>query len=311
MTLYLTEEDVAGLLGPEDALAAVEGCFERMARGAVENEPRRRFALDDGTFAVMSAVDRELGFAGLKAYAWLPGATPFVVCLFDLGGAELAAVIEADKLGQLRTGAASGVAARHLARPGAASLGVIGCGWQAESQVACIRAAVPSIERVVASCRTRERLAAFCERAGAEAAETPAEAAAQDVVVTVTTSKDPVLRGEWLREGALVCAVGANDPAARELDNVVLERAAFVCCDSLAQAKLESGDLIEPVAQGVLDWLEVHELQEVVAGSVQGRASDADVILFKSNGIAAWDVAIGAAALDRARERGAGLRAGG
>ena len=125
-------------------------------------------------------------------------------------------------------------------------------------------------------------------------------------MVTVTTSDDPVLRGEWLRPGALVCAVGANDPRKRELDNVVLERAAFVCCDSIADAKLESGDLIEPVAQGLLDWQEVHELEDVVAGEVVGRVSDEDVVLFKSNGLAAWDVAIGVFALERARQRGVG-----
>src|SRR5204863_8163746 len=101
-------------------------------------------------------------------------------------------------------------------------------------------------------------------------------------------------------------AVGANDPSRRELDNVVLERAAFVCCDSREQAQLESGDLIEPVERGVLDWLEVHELQEVVAGEVQGRASAEDAVVFKSNGIAAWDVAIGALAVARAREQGLG-----
>ena len=115
-----------------------------------------------------------------------------------------------------------------------------------------------------------------------------------------------MLRGEWLRPGALVCAIGANEPRARELDNVVLERAAFVCCDSLEQARIESGDLIEPVEGGVLDWLEVHELQEVVAGELPGRQSDDDIVVFKSNGLAAWDVAIGAAALERARERGVG-----
>ena len=194
----------------------------------------------------------------------------------------------------------------HLAREGAASLGVIGCGWQARSQVACIRAAVPKIERVVAYCRTEEALRAFCAEVGAEAAETHRDAAQQDVVVTATTSKDPVLRGEWLRAGALVCAIGANEPRARELDNVVLERAAFVCCDSREQARQESGDLIEPVEGGVLDWLEVHELQEVVAGELSGRQSEDDIVLFKSNGIAAWDVAIAAAALERARERGVG-----
>ena len=157
-----------------------------------------------------------------------------------------------------------------------------------------------------AYCRTPERLAAFCDRVGAEPAETQAEAGGSDVVVTVTTSRDPVLRGDWLRAGALVCAIGANDPRARELDNVVLERAAFVCCDSREQSRQESGDLIDPVEGGVLDWLEVHELQEVVAGELQGRQSHDDVVVFKSNGIAAWDVAIGAAALERARERGVG-----
>ncbi len=306
MPLYLTEAEVAELLTPADALEAVEGSFRRLAAGQVENRPRVRHRLDGGAFAVMSAVDRDLGFAGLKSYVWLPEGTPFVVCLFDIRTAKLAGVIEADKLGQLRTGAASGVAARLLAREGAESLGLLGCGWQAESQLQCIREAVPSIERVVAYCRTRERLAPFCERFGAEPGETHRDAGEHDVVVTATTSPDPVLRGEWLRPGALVCAIGANDRRSRELDNVVLERAAFVCCDSVEQARLESGDLIEPIGQGVLDWLEVHELQEVVAGEVHGRQSPDDIVLFKSNGLAAWDVAIAALALERARERGAG-----
>jgi len=219
---------------------------------------------------------------------------------------ELAAVIEADHLGRLRTGAASGVAARHLARSGARTLGVIGCGRQAETQVACIRAAVPSIDRVVAYCRTPERLSSFCERVGAEPGGTHRDPGEQDVVVTITSSRDPVLRGEWLRPGALVIAAGANVAIRRELDNAVLERATFVCCDSLEQARLESGDLIEPVGAGVLDWLEVHELHEVVSGEVVGRQSDEDVVVFKSNGIAAWDVALGGQALARARKRGVG-----
>jgi alanine dehydrogenase len=306
MPLYLTEAEVGELLTPADALEAVEACFRRLADGAIENVPRRRLRLEGGAFAVMSAVDRELGLAGLKSYAWLEGGTPFVVVLFDTERAELAAVIEADKLGQLRTGAASGVAAKHLARDGATSLGVIGCGWQARSQVASIREALPGIERVVAYCRSEERLAEFCTELGAEPGDSHREAADQDVVVTATTSRDPVLRGEWLRPGALVCAIGANDPRHRELDNVVLERAALVCCDSLEQSRLESGDLIEPVEAGVLDWLEVHELQEVVAGELPGRQADGDIVVFKSNGIAAWDVAIGAAALEKAREAGTG-----
>jgi alanine dehydrogenase len=306
MPLYLTECDVAALLEPLDAVEAVEDCFRRMANGEVVNAPRRRLRLREGTLADMAASDLALGFAGAKLYAASPEGVTFVVCLFDAETAALAAVIEADHLGRLRTGAASGVAARHLARGGAASLGVIGCGHQAETQVACVRAAVPSIERVVAFCRTEERLAAFCERVGAEPGESHRDAAAQDVVVTITTARDPVLRGEWLRPGALVVAAGANVASKRELDNAVLERASFVCCDSREQAAMESGDLIEPIEAGVLDWLEVHELQEVVSGEVAGRQSDDDLVVFKSNGLAAWDVAVGAEALRRARERGIG-----
>jgi alanine dehydrogenase len=309
--IYLTETDVETLLQPADAVDAVEGSFRRLASGEVENHPRYRLGLDDGGLAVMAAADRGLGYAGSKSYAAVRGqGAVFAVLLFRTDRPELVAVVEADRLGQLRTGAASAVAAKHLARPGASTLGVVGCGWQAESQLRCIRAAVPGIERVVAYCRTRSRLDEFCERLHAEAGESHRDAGAADIVVTATTSPDPVLRGEWLRPGALVCAIGANDGRSRELDNVVLERAAFVCCDSLDQARLESADLVEPVDGGVLDWLEVHELQEVVSGEVQGRQRDDDIVVFKSNGLAAWDVAAAAAVVERALERGIGRTVG-
>ena len=248
--------------------------------------------LDGGALAVMSAVDRERGLACVKTYAATGDGASFVVVLFE--GHDVKAVIEADRLGQLRTGAASAVAAKHLARAGARTLGVIGCGTQARTQVACIREALPAVEQVVVYCRNEERLEAFCAEVGADAGESHRDPAVADVVVTITTSRDPVLRGEWLRPGALVCAAGANRPQARELDNAVLARATFVCCDSLDDAKLESGDLIEPAQQGVLDWLEVHELQEVIAGDLPGRQADDDIVVFKSNGLAAWDLAVAA-----------------
>ena len=306
MPLYLTEQDVAELLSPADAVEAIEACFRRMAAGSVENRPRYRLGLEEGALAVMAAADLELGYAGAKVYAGFREGARFAVLLFRAESPELVAVLEADKLGQLRTGAASGVAARHLAKDGARSLGVIGCGWQAESQLAAIRAALPDLERAVAYCRTEESLRTFCEEHDAEPGQSHQDPAACDVVVTVTGSRDPVLRGEWLQPGALVCAVGANDGRRRELDNVVLERAAFVCCDSRENARLESADLIEPAESGVLDWLEVHELQEVVADEIAGRQSDDDIVVFKSNGLAAWDVAVAAAIVERARAAGAG-----
>jgi alanine dehydrogenase len=306
MPLYLRESDVELLLSPADAVEAVEGCFARMGRGAIENRPRYRLGLDEGLLHVMGAADLELGAAGLKSYVGFREGARFVVALFAADRPELLALVEADRLGQRRTGAASAVAARHLARTGAESLGVIGCGWQAESQIECIRAALPSVQRVVVFCRDQARRADFCRRFGAEPAEYNRDAAEQDIVVTATTSRDPVLRGEWLRPGALVCAAGANRLEARELDNGVVERASFVCCDSKEQARLEAGDLAEPVERGVLDWLEVHELAEVVVGEVPGRQRDEDIVLFKSLGIAAEDLAVAKLVLDKARESGLG-----
>jgi ornithine cyclodeaminase/alanine dehydrogenase-like protein (mu-crystallin family) len=305
--LYLREADVEDLLSPADAVEAVEGCFARLARGAVENRPRYRLGLEGGRLNVMGAADLELRRAGVKTYVSFAEGAHFVFALFAADTPDLLALIEADRLGQLRTGGASAVAARHLAKPGARAVGLIGTGWQAESQLACIRAALPGIEHAVAYSRNAERLADFCKRLDCEPGEYNRDAAEQDVVVTITTSRDPVLRGEWLEPGALICAAGANRIEARELDNAVLERATFVCCDSLEQARLEAGDLVEPVERGVLDWLEVHELAEVVGGETIGRQHDDDVVVFKSTGIAAEDVAVAALVYERARERGLGI----
>ena len=251
--------------------------------------------------------DAELGYAGLKTYAWTGSGTPFLVVLFAIEDTRIEALIEADRLGRLRTAAATAVAATRLARPGSATLGVIGCGRQAAAHVAALRSALPSLARVVVYGRDPKQLARFCREHDCEAGESHSEAGACDIVVTATTARDPVLRGEWLQPGALVCGIGANEPTWRELDNVVLERASFVCCDLRSQSQLEAGDLIEPVARGVLDWLEVHELHEVVAGNVQGRSSDDDIVVFKSNGLAAWDLAAAARVFELAR--GAGLGA--
>ena len=197
---------------------------DRLARGVIDNPPRVRAELPDGVFAVMPCVDHELGYAGLKSFLWLPGGAPFLVVLFSLAHARIEAVVEADRLGELRTAAASAVAAKHLARSDARTLGVFGCGRQAASHVAALRTALPSLERVLVSCRDAARRAVFCAEHGCEEA-TPEEVGACDVVVTATTAREPVLRGEWLRPGAFVCAVGANDPGARELDDGVLRLA--------------------------------------------------------------------------------------
>jgi len=306
MPLYVTESEIPELLTPADAFAAVEASLERLARGVVDNHVRVSLDLPDGKFAAMPCVDRELGYAGLKTYTWAPAGSPFLVVLFALDG-RLEAIVEAERLSRRRTAAASAVAASRLARGDARSLGVFGNGRQAAAHVEALRDALGGIDRVVVQGRDPEAVARFCAEYDCLAAEEPREAAECDVVVTATTSHDPVLRGEWLRPGAFVCAIGANSVSQRELDNVVLERATFVCCDSRAQAIEEAGDLVEPVERGVLDWLEVHELGEVVSGEVAGRADADDIVVFKSNGLAAWDLATAARVVELARERGLGL----
>ena len=305
MPLYLTEDEVVEVLAPEDARPAVEASLRRLATGEVENPARLRLELPEGFLAAMPCVDRGLGYAGLKTFAWTPAAVMFLVVLQSLDG-SLVAIVEAERLSRLRTAAASAVAASHLARPDTRSLGVFGNGRQAGAHVAALREALPLLQRVVVQGRDAARVAAFCREHECVAAEEPRDAAGCDVVVTATTSTDPVLRGEWLEPGALVCAVGANSLSSRELDNVVLERAAFVCCDSREQSREEAGDLAEPIERGVLDWLEVHELGEVVTGEVQGRSDDDDIVVFKSNGLAAWDLAAAARAVELAREGGVG-----
>ena len=304
MPLYLSEDDVRSLLVVEDAIPVIEESFRSIAAGELRYLPRQKVSAPDGYLATMSAVDDTRRVAGSKSYTYVDGRLSFIVCLFELDGG-LAAVIEAETLGQLRTAAASAVAARHLARDHATTLGVIGTGLQARAHLPAILAAVPTVETIRAWSPNESRRRAFCKETGAREAESANQAGVCDIVVTATTAKDPVLRGDWLREGALVIAIGANQPPARELDNQVLQRASFVCCDSLEQSRYEAADLIEPVESGTLDWLEVHELHEVVAG-LPGRQADTDIVVFKSNGIAAWDVAIAAEIVDRARTSGVG-----
>jgi ornithine cyclodeaminase/alanine dehydrogenase-like protein (mu-crystallin family) len=276
---HVTEADVERRLTPAAARAAVDACCERLARGAIENPPRQRVVLADGAFAAMAAVDRELGYAGVKTYLWRPGGAPFVLVLYRLDPPEVVATIEAARLGELRTAAASAVAATRL-RPGATSLGVFGCGRQAAAHVAALREALP-LERVVV--HGRSGVAEFCARHGCEPASAE-EAGAQEVVVTATTATEPVLRGAWLRPDTLVLAIGANDPAARELDDEVLRRAELVVTDSLEAARLEAGDLIQTGLGGVR---ELHDVRDPASG----------IAVFKSNGLAAWDVAVAVAML--------------
>jgi ornithine cyclodeaminase/alanine dehydrogenase-like protein (mu-crystallin family) len=324
VALVLREDDVRAVLTMSDTVNVLESAFRRQGQDQTRDQPRRRVLLPDGrgVLHTLSAFvpgmparpEREgPGLLGLKAYTTFREGVRFVVLLYSGDDGRLLALVEADWLGQMRTGAASGLATRYMARPDAGTLGVIGTGQQARSQVLAVCAVRP-IQTVLAYGRDEARRAAFAEemagRAGV-AVRTVASAeeavSAADVVVTMTTARDPVLQGAWLRPGTHVNAAGANWATRREVDDATVERSAVVAVDSLEQARLEAGDLVLPAAIGRFDWSHAVELGQIVAGEAQGRPSPDAITLFKSVGIALEDVATAGLVYALARERGLGM----
>jgi ornithine cyclodeaminase/alanine dehydrogenase-like protein (mu-crystallin family) len=311
MPLFLSEEDVREFLPMERAIERVEASFRAQHHGAV-NRPRQRILLPGLSFHYMAASLPEENLLGIKIYTVTRDAFRFVVLLFDRESGDCLALIEADTLGRLRTGAASGVATKFLARPEASRVGLIGTGRQARTQLEAI-AQVRPIESARAFSRDEQRRSEFCRemsetlRIGVEPAES-AEAAARfaDIVVTATSSAEPVLRGEWLSPGAHVNAIGANHANRREVDDTLLESSSLIAVDSLDQAQIEAGDLIQGLAALGRDWGEVIELHQVVAGPRPGRRSAEEITLFKSCGIALWDVAAAGFVYRQAREKSRG-----
>lgn len=313
MPLLLREEEVQILLSVGDAIEALERTFRAQAEGRAVNLPRQRVRWPGGTLHVMAAGDLGSGYVGLKAYTAVGGQTRFVVLLFHAESGELLAIIEADRLGRLRTGAATGLATRYLARPDTRVVGMIGAGRQAATQLMAVCAVRPIAEARVYS-PTPERRAAFAHRMRetlgipVQAVERP-EAAVEgaDILITITSAREPVLRGAWLRPGVHLNAAGSNALLRRELDEEAIARADLIVIDSRAQGQIEAGDFLEPLERGRLQWERVYELRDVVAGRV-GRAHPEQITLFKSLGIALEDIAVAAVAYERARAQGVGER---
>lgn len=311
MTLLLTEAEVTDLLDMDSTVTAVEEILRQHAEGKATNHARRRASLPTGGLNVMFAGAPQIGALGLKAYTVAKTGARFYTMLFDPESGELLSIIQSDKLGQLRTGAASGVATKFLAREDAKTLGLYGTGWQAESQLEAI-AAVKELERVVVYSRKEESRKAFAEKMGGrlgmdiETTHSPEEPAAQDIVTTMTSSKEPVLFGEWLRPGAHVNVAGSNSLLKTEVDREAIKRASFVCVDSKEEIGLEAGDLLQSLESGSLLPEAVFELGGVVAGHLPGRTSPEDITVFASQGLALEDMAAARIAYDRATEKGVG-----
>jgi alanine dehydrogenase len=313
MTLLLKEADVRTLLTMPMALEAVEESLRQQGNGELSLHPRRRLKLPDNALLhYMAAGDPVHGFIGMKIYTSVRGAVRFVVPLFRSATGEMAALIEADALGQIRTGAATGIATKYLANANARTAGIIGTGYQARTQLEAI-AAVRRLEKVRAYGRDPERRARFCREMSTRIAVEvePVDSGEKavrgaEIMVTATSAMKIVLEGAWLSPGVHVNAIGANWAQKRELDDAAVNRADVIVVDSIEQAKMEAGDLILSFGNDASRWDVVRELGAIVAGKSPGRTSANQITLFKSDGIATWDLAAAVRVYDLAVVRGIG-----
>ena len=312
MVLVLREEDVRSVLTMPDTIDVLEQAFAALAEGHVVNAPRSRLRLANGVLNLLSAAAPTLGVLGFKTYTAFREGVRFAVMLYSAFDGQLLAIIEADWLGCMRTGAASGLATKYLARGNATNIGLIGAGQQAVTQLMGVCTVRP-IGIVYVYSRHPETCRMFCDEmtrllnVEVRPVVHPRQAVEQaDILITATTAAEPVFRGEWVPLGCHINAIGSNWPSKREIDLAVLQRSYLVVTDSKEQAHTEAGDFMIPVGEGLFDWDRVYELAEVVGAQGPQRESLEDITLYKGLGIALEDLAAAAHVYTMAREQGLG-----
>jgi alanine dehydrogenase len=310
--LLLSEEDVRQLVTMEMAMEVVEHALRKLALDEAQNVPRSRCQTDHVMLHVLPAAIKSMSAIGLKSYTTTRRGAHFHVSLYDGKTGVLLALIQADYLGQMRTGAASGIATQYMARHEASEVGLFGTGKQARTQLLAVCKA-RKIRHVSVYSPNDEHRRRFAQEmsavVGCEIEPVPRpEMAAEDkdIVITATTSREPVLSGNWLAEGTHLNVIGSNFLAKAELDAVAVRRCDSIVVDSKEQARLEAGDFVQALEEGAISWSDIHELGQVIVGRYTGRAKPQDVTLFKSLGIGIEDVALAARVYARAQEVGLG-----
>jgi alanine dehydrogenase len=291
---YFSEADVRELLPIGECVGVMARTFEALAQGRAQNQPRRRMYLESGT-VLHSLAGAYINYFGTKFYSTNPRyGAHFSFMLYDAKTAQPLAFMEANHLGQIRTGAASGYATDLMADPAADTVGVIGSGFQAKTQLEAI-GAVRAIRTVRVWSRSEEKRRKFAEdcpiKGCSVAAVDTAEEAVRGahIVVTATNSKDPVLEDAWIAPGTMINAMGSNVANRRELPAELVQRADLVAVDSLEQAKIEAGDVI--LAES---WRNVVELKDIPR-----HYDPSKITIFKSIGLGVEDVAAGAFVYER------------
>jgi ornithine cyclodeaminase/alanine dehydrogenase len=252
------------------------------------------------------------GLLGVKTYTVVKGQYSFQTSLYDAETGKQLLYTQANRLGQLRTGATTGVAVKYMSNPGAATVGIIGTGGQAPTQLEAV-SKVRNVTKVKAYSRTAERRDAFAKSmTGSLGLEVePASANEEavrdcDIIICIAATMEPVVQGEWIKSGATVIGTGPTTWRAREVDDATLTRADKIFVDSLEQAATESGDLTGAVDKGLIQWSQLHELRHVVGGTVKGRDNEHQIVYAKLMGTGVADVAAAKLAYDSAKAQGLG-----
>ena len=313
MALFLSENDVKQVLTVEMALEAVESAHRDLAFGQALDTPRQRRRLPQTVLHILQGALPAQGVLGYKAYTSNKQGNRFLVHLFDAASGQLKALIEADRLGMMRTGAASGVAAKWLARPDSRVAGVFGSGWQAEGHVLAICAALP-IELVKVFGRRADKLQSFCARLSKLTGRkvvpaTSAEDAVRgsDLIGTVTTAAQPLFEADWLSPGTHINAAGSNALIRQEISEATIRRCDLIVVDSVASALAEAGDLLPVLEKGRLHTRQMVELGDIIIARQAGRTDASQITLFESQGMAIQDLALAWRVLEAAKARALGI----
>jgi ornithine cyclodeaminase len=313
MIRYLTEKDVRQLLTMKDAVALVEEALKARAEGRATDLARTRTHVPQGTLHILQASARDLNRIGYKSYySSASSGTRYHVHLYDMAKGPLDAMCEASYLGMVRTGAASGVATRYLAREDASIVAMLGAGKQAVGQLEAV-CEVRNVRQVRVWSRKPETARKFCDAlssrlkvemtvvaSGAEAVRSA------HIVNVITKAAAPVLLGEWLEPGQHINAAGSNSLIRRELDEAAVKRADYITVDSRNTARNECGDLLPLTEKGILAWDALTEIGEVIAGRAPRRTSADQITLYESHGMGIQDLYVAAKLVELARAQGVG-----
>lgn len=312
MALLLGDAEINNLLTMEDVVNTMEHAFREVGKGVTWNRPRSRIRLPRGFHHLMAASLAEPNVFGLKTYTSFRKGTRFMTLVYDGEQGDLLCIVQGGRCSQMRTGAVSAVGTKYMSNEDSKTVGIIGTGFQGKAQLEGV-CAVRNITSIKAYDRDNEACVNFCkemsEILGVEITPVnePEECVSNsDIVITMTTAREPILFGSWLEEGMHVNAAGSNHWIRREVDDDVIKRANSIVVDSKEDAYVEAGDLLYPIERGVIRWDQIHELSDLVSGKIISRKSNKDITLLESQGIAISDIATAALAYERAKAEGLG-----